>query len=105
MVCQAVQLFEGAFVLVEVSEFVRYLSTALVIRNIDGRCEMDDDDDDCASVPADDQSLKKTFALMLMNFLSERNTTQIACEFQRFGCTVLGTKECPPLKKNSGTNG
>jgi hypothetical protein len=28
------------------------VSRALVMRNVDARCEMDDDDDDCASVPA-----------------------------------------------------
>jgi hypothetical protein len=29
------------------------VSRALVMRNVDARCEMDDDDDDCASVPAE----------------------------------------------------
>jgi hypothetical protein len=30
------------------------VSRALVMRKIDAPCEMDDDDDDCASVPAED---------------------------------------------------
>jgi hypothetical protein len=36
-------------VLVEITDFFRY-TRALVMRNVDARCEMDDDDDDCASV-------------------------------------------------------
>jgi hypothetical protein len=29
------------------------VSRALVMRNVDARCEIDDDDNDCASVPAE----------------------------------------------------